>query len=138
MIIENLNESNAGSALAVLQQLRSGLRLDRLLGFIGHRDYRFLVFWSDGRVVAVCGYRMLETITRGWHCHIHDLAVDRDVRRQGIGSDVIRHLLRVVQSDGGEWIFLDGIDDALGFYDKLGFKRHAATLLKLAVPPKTT
>ncbi len=70
---------------------------------------------------------------RGWHCHVHDLAVDQTYRRQGIGSKVIKYLQSVVQKQSGNWIFLDGIDNALGFYEKIGFRHHAATLLKLKI-----
>jgi ribosomal protein S18 acetylase RimI-like enzyme len=131
---EDLSLLNAESALVVLAQLRIDLQLDRLLEFVGHSEYRFLVFRRGAVVVAVCGYRMLETITRGVHCHLHDLAVDCEVRGQGIGREVILHLMRIARSDGRGWIFVDGVDDALRFYNKLGFERHAATLLKLAIP----
>ena len=130
---EPLSSVNIDAAHAVLSQLRTGLTIDSLSKFIGHPDYRFLVFRSHGGVVAVCGYRLLVTITRGKHCHLHDLAVDKVVRGQGIGRAVIAELSSIVARAGAQWIFLDGIDSALGFYDKIGFQRHPATLLKLSI-----
>ena len=62
---EPLSSGNVDAAHAVLSQLRAGLTIDSLSKFIGHPDYRFLVFQSHGGVVAVCGYRLLVTITRG-------------------------------------------------------------------------
>ncbi len=130
---EKLTQTNLSEAWQVIRQLRTELKEDQFSHFIGHASYKFLVFRHNQKVVAVCGYRMLETITRGWHCHVHDLAVDRCCRGQGIGREVIKYLEGVVQKESGGWIFLDGIDNALGFYEKIGFRRHAATLLKLKI-----
>ncbi len=130
---EKLTQTNVSEAWHVLRQLRNDLQEDQFSHFIDHASYKFLVFRHNQKIVAVCGYRMLETITRGWHCHVHDLAVDQTYRGHGIGSEVIRYLQSVVQKQSGRWIFLDGIDSALGFYEKIGFRRHAATLLKLKI-----
>ena len=132
MICEPLSRENLTEAHRVLVQLRTDLPLDRLEGFIEDPHYRFLVFRDPG-VVAVCGFRMLETITRHLHCHIHDLVVDESLRGGGHGRRVIDRMREEAKARGARWIFLDGIDSALGFYDRLGFQRHAATLLKLPI-----
>ena len=132
MNVEPLSRENLAEAHRVLAQLRTELSVERLERFIDDDLYEFRVY-REAEVVAVCGFRMLETITRHLHCHIHDLVVDESVRGGGHGRRVIDRMREEAKARGARWIFLDGIDSALGFYDRLGFQRHAATLLKLPI-----
>ena len=136
MNVEPLSRENLAEAHRVLAQLRTELSVERLEGFIDDDLYEFRVY-REAEVVAVCGFRMLETITRHFHCHIHDLVVDESARGSGLGRAVIDEMRAHAAERGARWLFLDGIDAALGFYERLGFERHAATLLKLPVAPES-
>lgn len=55
-------------------------------------------------LLAVAGERILGTVIAGfdgWRCHLYRLAVDPDLRRQGIGSALMDDAHRRFESFGG-------------------------------------
>ena len=55
--------------------------------------------------------------------HIEDVVVDKDMRSQGLGSEVVRELLRLAREYGCYKAILDCKTHNIAFYEKLGFKR---------------
>ncbi len=130
-----MNTENCDELVRILGQLRKGVDRDTVLRLARTEGYMFLLY-DDGNVpVGVAGYRFLETIARGFHCHLHDLCVDQAARGRGIGRAIIEHLIEQTTQRGGRWLFLDGIDSALPFYQACDFVRHQATLLKYPCSP---
>ena len=54
--------------------------------------------------------------------YIQDIAVLPEYRRHGIGSMLVRHLIKELQALGIDWIGLIGAPGTANFYRRLGFK----------------
>ena len=54
--------------------------------------------------------------------YIQDVVVDRNFRGQGIGSSIVRTLVRELRDAGIGWIGLVGAPGTESFYRKLGFE----------------
>jgi ribosomal protein S18 acetylase RimI-like enzyme len=125
-----LKSDDLAAAHAVLVQLRTQVSRELFERVLDERPYEFLVAKQGRRIVAVCGYRFLYTLTRGHHLHVHDLVVDNTLRRSGIGRQLLDHLAELARRDHAAWIFLDAVPEAEGFYAHCGFEAHGARLLK--------
>ena len=70
---------------------------------------------------------------RSSDAYIQDVTVKSEYRSQGIGTTIIRELVRRLRSDGIEWIGLIAERGSHGFYARLGFKEmpNALPMLKL-------
>ncbi len=133
MKILKVNDSNYEAAYNVLVQLRKNLSLLDFKRMIQENVYDFYVYENGNEIIGVCGCRIMETITRGIHCHIHDLVIDENNRKKGLGKRLILEMKEFALRNKCKWIFLDGIDSALGFYHNIGFEKHGATLLKIKI-----
>jgi len=80
-------------------------------------SYRVVTAWDRGRIVGA-GRMISDGQCYGW---IHDMAVLPDLQGQGIGRGIVEALL-----DGNEHLLvgLTSSFDAVGFYQRLGFRRH--------------
>lgn len=70
----------------------------------------------------------------GWLAHVDELVVDRNYRRQGIGTRLLQELLAVAQQRGCRRIELDSAfqrDEAHRFYEQQGFQRRAYLFSKV-------
>lgn len=70
---------------------------------------------------------------RSSDAYIQDVTVKSEYRSRGIGTTIIRELVRRLRSDGIEWIGLIAERGSHGFYARLGFKEmpNALPMLKL-------
>lgn len=130
-----MNADNCDELVRILGQLRRGLERETVLRLAKTEGYEFVLYDDGSAPVGAAGFRFLETIARGFHCHLHDLCVDQSARGRGIGRAIIAHLIEQTTQRGGRWLFLDGIESALPFYESCGFVRHQATLLKHPCAP---
>ena len=74
---------------------------------------------DDGMPVATC--RIFRGKTAD--CHIFGrLAVMKEFRGRGIGSDVVKSALEYVENSGGKKLMLHSQCSAIEFYEKLGFE----------------
>jgi len=79
--------------------------------------------WSGDRIVGA-GRMISDGECYGW---IHDMAVLPDLQKQGIGRGIVDNLM-----EGNEHLLigLTSSFDAVGFYRKLGFKKHKTAYAK--------
>lgn len=70
---------------------------------------------GSGRVVAVSGWRIRETLAMGRHLYVEDLVVDEAARSGGYGAQMIEHLIVRAEKERCATILLDS-----------GVQRHAA------------
>jgi GNAT superfamily N-acetyltransferase len=84
-----------------------------------------LCVW-DGATLIGFGRAVTDDIFRAW---IEDVVVDEAHRGQGIGAEIMRHLLE--RLDHVEEIVLDCHDDLIPFYERLGFKRVGLTYMNI-------
>jgi GNAT superfamily N-acetyltransferase len=129
--ISRSNQKEFLDSFTILTQLRTTLTVDRFYTLLGREDYRFFSHSYENLIIGVCGLRFIETITRGHHCHIHDFVIDKNHQKHGHGSHFMTEIKKLSIENNCSWIFLDGIDSALPFYNKIGFIKHGATLLKI-------
>ena len=74
---------------------------------------------DDGMPVATC--RIFQSKTADSHI-FGRLAVIKEFRGRGIGSDVVKSALEYVENSGGKKLMLHSQCSAIEFYEKLGFE----------------
>lgn len=80
-------------------------------------SHGFLVATIDGRIVG-----MGRAISDGTSdAYIQDVTVETRHRGEGIGTEIIRRLVRRLNDDGLEWIGLIAEKNSHLFYERLGF-----------------
>ena len=76
-------------------------------------DNLFFYGWvEDGRVVGICGYEVFAKMVE-----IHLISVIKDKQKQGIGSAMVAALQTMYILP----LHAETVDEAVGFYRKLGF-----------------
>ena len=73
--------------------------------------------WLDGRLVGVC--RSLTDFA--YCCYLSDLAVDKSVQGQGIGTELIRRTQAAVGEEVS--LLLLSAPSAMSYYPQAGFER---------------
>ena len=89
-------------------------------------SYRYVTAWEEDTIIGAA--RMIsDGECYGW---IHDMSVRAAYRKQGIGRQIIERLL-----EGNESLLvgLTSSFEAVGFYTKLGFKKHKTAMAKYPV-----
>jgi ribosomal protein S18 acetylase RimI-like enzyme len=70
-------------------------------------------------------YQPLANESKGAILFLHDLAVSKQLSGQGIGSQLVNHLLNAISTMGFEQIRLVAIQESLPFWRKMGFSEVA-------------
>jgi GNAT superfamily N-acetyltransferase len=97
------------------------------------RDYELFGAFSSGNLVGLVGMRPVETLARGFHVHVDDLVVAESARGLGIGRALMNFVECEAKDRGMESVFLDSRQEVLGFYQRLGYDTHTATLVRKSV-----
>ncbi len=88
-------------------------------------DYIPYSYEENGKLIANASANRMEFLQNGEVKHyiqIGTVMTRKDCRKQGYGRQLIEHIIEEYK-DNCDGIYLYGNLDALGFYDKLGFKR---------------
>ncbi|MCL2579242.1 MAG: GNAT family N-acetyltransferase [Oscillospiraceae bacterium] len=72
----------------------------------------FYAWVEDGTVIGICGYEIHED-----HIEVHLISVDKQARGRRVGSAIIKALRDRYRQE----IRLETVDEAVGFYQKIGF-----------------
>lgn len=91
---------------------------DQVRGIIAG-SHLFIVAEQDHRIIGM-GRALSD---RRSDAYIQDVTVGKQYRGRGIGTAIIRELVRRLRSDGIEWIGLIAERGSHGFYTRLGFKQ---------------
>ncbi len=109
----------------------------------------FAVAWGDHArrdfdpilrrsLVYICAYRgqsLVGFVNVAWDGGVHgfvlDTTVHPDLRRCGIGSQLVLHAADEATERGIEWLHVDFEPHLLRFYEGCGFRRTEAGLLRL-------
>ncbi len=54
--------------------------------------------------------------------YIQDVTVDKEYRGRGIGAELIKQLVKMLEAKGVDWIGLVGVPNSESFYKKLNFQ----------------
>lgn len=99
------------------------------------RDFAPILDCSLGYVCAYQGDRLVGFVNVAWdgakHAFLLDTTVRPDVRRRGIGLELVGRAKALACKSGAEWLHVD-FEVGLGeFYRKCGFLNTQAGLIKL-------
>ncbi|CAN5723415.1 GNAT family N-acetyltransferase [soil metagenome] len=104
------NEEAVQRCHPVMVQLRPHLSLPDFTDQVQRQQltgYRLAYADRGGFVVAVAGYRFLETLAWGRHLYIDDLVTDEAQRSTGAGSALFDHLMEVAKENDCRELHLD-------------------------------
>ena len=86
----------------------------------------------------ICAYqdeRLVGFVNLAWDGGIHafllDTTVHPDVRRRGIGVQLVREAVVIAQARGIEWVHVDFEPHLRAFYERCGFRPTEAGLIHL-------
>lgn len=96
-----------------------GAVLERSLAHVGA--------WEEGRLAGFVNVAW----DGGVHAFILDTCVDPDVRRRGIGTQMMRLAIAVARERGAEWLHVDYEPHLDAFYIGCGFRPTLAGLIRL-------
>jgi GNAT superfamily N-acetyltransferase len=98
-------------------------------------DYSVILSRSLGHVCAYLEAALVGFVYVAWdggrHAFLLDPTVRTDVRRQGIGSELVRRAANLARSKGVEWLHVDFEPHLDEFYHKCGFRDTHAGLIRL-------
>lgn len=91
----------------------------------------FIGYLIGDRPAATARYRMIKDDT----AKIERVAVHEEYQGQGLGKQMVQHLLDILKADDTiKTIKLGGQDHALGFYNKLGFQEYGDGYMDAGIP----
>ncbi len=134
--VRPLTDDELPRAISLLTHLRDHLEVDRFLPAVLRQrraGYRLAGAFIGPALVGVIGVRAVETLARGPHLHVDDLAVRPEHRGQGVGEALIAWAEDEARALGCVALFLDSRPDAIAVYERLGFAAHAAVSLRKGV-----
>ena len=121
---ELTTDDDLRAALPVVRALRAHLDEPTFLGLV-HRQraegYTLVGGFAADRLVAVAGYRLSCTLSRGPHLFVDDLVTAPGEQGRGHGAAMVAWLRVAARSAGVARVYLDSRDTAAGFYERLGF-----------------
>ena len=103
----------------------------------GHtqRDFSPVLSQGLGYVCARIDGVLVGFVNVAWdggvHAFLLDPTVRTDMRRQGIGIQLVRHAIDLARSRGTEWLHVDYEPRLAEFYAKCGFRTTEAGLINL-------
>ena len=99
------------------------------------RDFNPVLSRSLAFVCAYDGDCLIGFVNLAWdggyHAFILDATVHPELRRRGIGRELVRRALAEARSHGVEWVHVDFESHLRSFYEQSGFANTAAGLVRL-------
>jgi glucosamine-phosphate N-acetyltransferase len=89
-------------------------------------DVRTYVSLDGDRVVGTLSLIIEQKFIHhgGWVGHIEDVAVHRDFQNRGIGRQLVQYATEEAQRLGCYKVILNCRPERVGFYEKLGYRKH--------------
>jgi len=83
----------------------------------------FLVYEKQGRVIGV-----VRGNYDGSRAIIHELSVHPNYQRQGVGTALVKEIVRKFRERGAPTVSATVIEESLGFWQKVGFRKTKVLL----------
>lgn len=109
-IVEITSIEEAAETYPVMAQLRPGIELDDFLQQLSHQflaGYRLVAVKDHGQILAVAGFRYLETLFARKMVYIDDLVTMEGRRSQGVGRMLLSWVKETASADGCCQLHLD-------------------------------
>ncbi len=135
--LREIGAAETVSAFAALSVLRTGLTdaarfADQIARLRQSMGYRLLGIFEEGKknAVAVCGFRIAESLSYGRHIVIEDIVTVPQMRGQGCGSRLLKAVADIAAQEGIGRIHADALvggsrTDAHRLYYRHGFEINA-------------
>jgi aralkylamine N-acetyltransferase len=94
-------------------------------------SHLFLAAIEDNVVVGM-GRALSDRIS---DAYIQDITVQKEYRGRGIGTEIIRELIKRLRADGIEWIGLIAERGSHEFYSRIGFNKMSNAIPMLRIYP---
>jgi ribosomal protein S18 acetylase RimI-like enzyme len=85
--------------------------------------------------VALAGFRVSQTLSRGPHLFVDDLVTDSARQGMGYGTAMVDWLRAEAFRLGLPWVWLDSRATAKGFYERVGFEFQTAIPCRIPSAP---
>ena len=99
------------------------------------RDYSEILSRNLGHVCAYVGDSIIGYVNVAWdgalHAFLLDPTVRSDMRRRGIGTELVRRARELALEGGAEWLHVDYEPRLARFYEQCGFRKTQAGLMRL-------
>ena len=121
---ELTGDDDLRAALPVARALRPHLTEQTFSELVRRQrteGYTLVGGFAAGRLVAVAGYRLSCTLSRGPHLFVDDLVTAPGEQGKGYGAAMVGWLRATARSAGVARVYLDSRDTAVGFYERAGF-----------------
>ncbi len=136
-VVELRSEAELREALPVIRELHGSLDEERYLELLAEMmptGYRlFGVRESSGGFVAAAGVQVLTNLYYERHLYVYDLVTTAGARSKGHGQALLEHVEDVARREGCKYVVLAcgrEREDALRFYERLGFERPGYSMRK--------
>lgn len=133
--VRRLTPAEWTSAYPIIAQLRS-LDEAEFLYRVRRQScsgYELVGAFKNGRIIGVLGMRPVHTLARGFHLHVDDLVVDKELRGSGAGRALLEHVEADARTRGMRLVFLDARAEAIPFYERQNYGLHGAPSMKKAL-----
>ncbi len=84
----------------------------------------FLVYEKQGKVVGV-----VRGNYDGSRAIVHELSVHPDYQKQGIGTALVKEIIKRFHERGAPTVSATVIEESLGFWQKIGFRKTKAFIV---------
>ena len=87
-------------------------------------NHRIFLYIEDQKVMGMITIIIEQKLIHNGSCvgHIEDLVVDKEYRKQGIGNELLEHVINYAKQNNCYKIILNCNKDLIPFYNKNGFK----------------
>ncbi|WEJ58985.1 GNAT family N-acetyltransferase [Devosia sp. FJ2-5-3] len=100
------------------------------------RSYQGILSRSLGHLCAYEAERLVGFVNIAWdggvHAFILDTCTDRDFRRRGIATELVKRAADLARERGAEWLHVDYEPHLHEFHSACGFVHSAAGVMKLS------
>lgn len=104
------NDADINAGFPMMTQLRPHLSQNEFVNRVRRQEkdgFRLVLLEDDGRVRAVAGFRLGESLAWGKYLYIDDLVTDETARSRGYGQQLFDWLLDFAREHGCEQVHLD-------------------------------
>ena len=135
-IVELRSEGELREAFATIRELHHELDEKKYMGLLAEmipNGYRLFAIRDSGGIVGVVGAQVLTNLYYERHLYVYDLVTEASTRSRGYGRALLAHVENVARREGCKYIALAcgrEREDALRFYERLGFERPGYSMRK--------